>query len=65
MSLCGEIAMLDLDDRCLPAAGSHARSANSRRRPQVSDAITLELDRIGWNLRRIAAALEKCRRYPD
>jgi hypothetical protein len=65
MRLCGEITMLDLDDGRLPAAGSHTRSFIGLRRPQVSDAIALELDRIGWNLRRIAAALQKCRRYPD
>jgi hypothetical protein len=57
--------MLDLDDRRLPTAGTHARGFAALRRPQVRDAIALELDRIGWNLRRIAAALEKCRRYPD
>lgn len=56
--------MLDLDDGRLPAAKTY-RSARTQRRPQKRDAIALELDRIGWNLRRIATALQKCRRYPD
>ena len=57
--------MLDLDDRRLTRTRDHLRALSGRRRPQVPDAIALELDRIGWNLRRIAAALQKCRRYPD
>jgi hypothetical protein len=56
--------MLDLDDMCLPAAGDF-RGYRASRRPQKCDVIALELDRIGWNLRRIATALQKCRRYPD
>jgi hypothetical protein len=56
--------MLDLDDRRLPAA-KNFRGARTQLRPQKRDAIALELDRIGWNLRRIATALQKCRRYPD
>jgi hypothetical protein len=56
--------MLDLDDRRLPAAGD-MRGHLALRRPHIGDPIALELDRIGWNLRRIAAALQKCRRYPD
>ena len=55
--------MLDLDDGRLPAAGDF-RFYLACRRPR-RDVIALELDRIGWNLKRIAAALEKCRRYPD
>ena len=56
--------MLDLDDRRLPAAGDYRRHLLPSR-PQRRDGITLELDRIGWNLERIAAALQKCRKYPD
>ena len=56
--------MLDLDDRYLPAAET-LRGPITRRRGRRADDIALELDRIGWNLRRIQAALQKCRRYPD
>ena len=56
--------MLDLDDRCLPAAETMRRQV-IRLRYRRADVIALELDRIGWNLRRIQAALQKCRRYPD
>ena len=56
--------MLDLDDRRLPAAGEF-RLHRARRRTKTGDAIALELDRIGWNLKRIAAALQKARRWPD
>ena len=56
--------MLDLDDRRLPAAGEFRFRSTPRRTPK-RDAIALELDRIGCNLKRIAAALQKARRYPD
>ena len=56
--------MLDLDDRRLPAAGEF-HSHRAARRSKKRDAIALELDRIGWNLKRIMAALQKARRYPD
>ena len=56
--------MLDLDDRRPPAAREF-RFHLAPGRPSKRDMIALELDRIGWNLKRIAAALQKCRRYPD
>ena len=56
--------MLDLDDRRLPAPREF-RFHMAPRRSQKRDVIALDLDRIGWNLKRIAAALEKCRRWPD
>ena len=64
--------MLDRDAERHKRHNGRRQSAEEFRRalvalhmPQLADPITNDLDRIGWNLQRIARALEKCRRYPD
>jgi hypothetical protein len=59
--------MLDLntaaDDRRWLMAPELQRAQLAR--PPAPDLIAKDLDRIAWNLQRIAAALQKCRKYPD
>jgi hypothetical protein len=63
--------MLDQDPRGRSAQRPKSQAADyrpvtgARHSSPLGDLIASDLDRIGWKLQYIAAALQKCRRYPD